>query len=281
MNLLQRVLAAVVSGVALNANATLIDSFNDPNPGDQTVIDTRTTGLNTAGQGSSYNGVGILGGQRDMYVIKTSGSDSQTDGITASVESGAYSFASTSGHAGVGIIRYDGTSNTGFAQNTANSVSTNLTNAIGSINANGLAATDLTGGSLNRFILDVISADAGFNLTMQVFSSGGTQFSQLTVVALAGPGSYVIPFAAFSGIPALQCAGGVSAGCADFTQVTALQAIINFPGSPVSSLNASFDLLTAGEVSRRGTAPEPGMLSLGGAALLAVAASRRRRKSVA
>lgn len=268
---LKTALAVAAAGLCFGAQAVTIDDFNDPNPGDQTVIDTRMTGANTVGTGSSFSGTGMIGGNRDLFVIKTFGGDSSTSGISGVVENGVYSFNSASGTAGVGIIRWDG-ANSAFNQSGANSVNTNLNNAIGSINAAGLGSQDLTAGGGGAFVIDVLSADAGFNFTLQAFSTGGTQFSNLTVTSLAGPGVYVIPFAAFSFVPASQCAGGVITGCADFTSISALQAIINFPGTPVQDIDLRIDIVD-------NTLPEPAGLALAGLALVAAGVARRARKS--
>ncbi len=269
-----RLLAAIATLWAANAGAALvIDDFKDPVPGSQSLLDTRTSGTNAVGTGSSLNGVGMLAGQRDMYVVKTTGPDSATNGVGMEVGNGLLTFSSAPGHAGVGIVRWDGMTNTGFAQNTANSVNSNLTSAIGSISGNGFAVTDLAAGPDDYFMLDVLQ-NVGMNVTLQIFSNLGTQFSQLTVTMLPGSGQYVVPFAAFSGMPALQCAGGVQAGCADFSQITAMQMIVNFPGAPEIGARLVMRGITVGPAPS--SVPEPGTLALAGLALLAATGAGRR-----
>ena len=66
------------------------------------------------------------------------------------------------------------------------------------------------------FVL-VLGAGAGFNFTLQAFSSWRARSSRRSRAA-GRPAfrHYIIPFSVFSFVPALQCAGGVAAGCADF-----------------------------------------------------------------
>lgn len=264
-------LAIAVAAASLSAQAVVIDSFNEPAVGGQIAKDEDASNGN--GVSSSLNGT-MIGGQRDIFVIKAgqTGTDGFA-GVQALVNSGVYGFSTTTGDSGVGIIRWDGTTNTGFGQTGGDDYATSLGKAIGSIDTNGFAvAQNLFAGGGGAFVLDVLSADAGFNFTMQVFSTAGAQFSQLTVTSLAGPGVYVIPFTAFALNPLLQCAGGVLAGCADFTQVTAMQAIINFPGTPVVDVDLRIDIVD-------NTLPEPGALALAGLALVGAGFARRSRKA--
>lgn len=264
-----------LTGLALSVHAGPINLLGGPNAGSQSAADTLISGTNAVGSSATFSGTGTLGGGRDLFVIKTGGADSATDGISASVSNGVFDFASTSGHAGAAVLRWDGASNTGFGQSTASSIFSNLNNAIGSINGGGLVSADFSAAMGSAFVFDVLSASAGFNFTLQVFSGSGTQYSNLTVTSLAGPGVYVVPFAAFSGIPALQCAGGVAAGCANFSSVSAFQMIVNYPGAAVEGINLQMRVGT----DERNSVPEPGTLALAGAALLAAVVPARRRRA--
>ena len=251
-------LAAAAAALSIGAQAAvLIDDFSDPAIGAQLATDKLFSGVgNGAGASASQLG-GMIGGARDIYVVEVGGaapgrSDIGVEGVTAFVGGGVYSFSTDSGQYGVGIIRWDGAANTSFNQVAANSDAMNLTAAIGSINTAGFAATDLQSSSIG-FTIEVLSADAGFPFTLEAYSLGG--FSSVTLLSPGGPGFYFIPFAGF-------------VGTADFTAITALQAIINFPGAPIVDVDLRIDLAST-------AVPEPGALALAGLALLGAGVARR------
>ena len=251
-------LAAAAAALSIGAQAAvLIDDFSDPGVGAQLAIDQLFSGVgNGAGASASQVG-GMIGGARDIFVIEVGGGDAGrfdggVEGVKATVSGGVYSFSTDAGQYGVGIIRWDGGVNTSFNQNVANSDAQNLTDAIASINTAGFAATDLQASSIG-FTIEVLSADAGFPFTLEAYSASGS--SSVTLLSPGGPGFYFIPFAGFVGL-------------ADFSAITALQAIINFPGSPIVDIDIRIDLAST-------AVPEPGALALAGLALLGAGVARR------
>ncbi|MBK6639345.1 MAG: PEP-CTERM sorting domain-containing protein [Rhodocyclaceae bacterium] len=166
--------------------------------------------------------------------------------------------------AGVGIIRWDG-ANTSFAQSAADDLDTNILNAVGSVSAVGFAAENLSATALG-FAITVIQADAGFPFTLQAFSGANSSTVGAIALATATPNTFFVPFSAF--------AFGTQVGTgADFTAITALQAVINWPGAAVANVDLTIDLVER--------VPEPGALALVGLALAGLGLSRRfGRKTV-
>jgi len=235
-------LGIVAATLAAAAQATLIDDFSTnqlPMLKDLTTDD--------SGLWSQVSGTGILGSYRDLFVTKTLG-DPAIDGTSIGVHGGLLRFSNDTEQGGVGIVRWDGN---------ALGSGTGLAAAIASINPIGLGGIDLAADALG-FEIVVHSADAGFNFTLQAYTSA-TDWSQITLPATPGPGTHFIPFAAF-------VMGGTAA--VNWADIGALQAIINYPGTVVD-----VDL----SIRRARAVPEPASIALVGMALLAAGVASRRR----
>jgi len=254
---------AAAVALSFSAQALVIDTFATAQNG---VLTTRDTIVDAFGSFSSVNGLGIIGGQRDLFVIETDtkGTDDLETGVRLSVFNNELGFSSDVGQAGVGIVRWDG-GNTSFGAVGATAAAT-LANAIGSINATGLGSQNFAGAGIG-FIIDVVEADIGFAFSLQAYSSAGN-YSTFSTTAL-GAGSFFIPFSAFGLAPGTFFGTG-----ADFGSIGALQALINFPGEARANVDLRVRLAQV-------QIPEPTSLALVGLALLGlggVAAKRRATK---
>lgn len=268
-------LAAAIAGFGLVAQAGIvIDNFSvaqGTNVDEVLLFD--ATVANASGFYQSVNGStsDIVGGQRDLYVEKTSGGSGR---VEASVENGLYRYSTPTGAAGTGFLKWDG-------QNEAN-VNTiqsgTQASFLSTLDAIGLGGLNLNAGG-NAFLINVIESDIGFDFAMTVFTDA-THWTTLVLAAAAHhlgvPGPDPIHFADFEG--ATDAVGSVigsgafrvtgSGGAANLSNVGALLAQVNFSGD-IGTVDLSIADVT--------TVPEPESLALVGLGLLGLAATRRRK----
>ncbi|MCP5286938.1 MAG: PEP-CTERM sorting domain-containing protein [Burkholderiaceae bacterium] len=269
-------LCAVAASLACagNANAgVVIDLFTDPiTPGGQVVSDGTVGG---GGAFSELDGLtNVIGGSRDLFVETTA----QQFGFGSTVLSaggGFLSYSQATGVTGVGVVQWDGDDNSA---------------ALDTTGLGGADLTDCNGTACQRISASVLRADFGFGYEVLVADMDGristltasTQFPVNTPTHAdyyfdwfnLSDGTYFLGGLLFS----IERTGNL-VGDVDFTNIGALQFTINVPfidtnGDP-APIQADIDLT----LSAVTTVPEPGALSLVGAALLGVAAARRRRKT--
>ncbi len=252
---LKSAVVAAVAVMALSAQAVVIDDFSLPTG----ALDDASTNLSGLWAQTNGPAANILGGQRDIYVTKTFNPADDGDGarIRAQVSGDRYRFSSDSGQSGFGIIRWDG----------VNALPADASNAGagGTINATGLGGTNLTLGGALGFLVTVNNADLGFKFTMEAYTNAAN-YATVTLDSF-GPGLYFIPFAVFSLIdPDVVIVGGG----VNFTNVGALQVIVNSGATPVEDVDFQIEIAST-------TLPEPATLGLVGATLLGLGFMRRRR----
>lgn len=205
---------------------------------------------------ASDGGAGnILGSERDLFADATgvSGTALTTDGTSIGVTGGAgnlglISFSNDSGVFGVGAVTWDGADG-------SNAVATG-----------GLGAVDLTGGGANNALrIETISADAGFDFTINLWWAGGASSASATFQSIGNPTGNP-PLVRFISFATIDFVAGVAI---DYTTISAIQVLINFPGT-----QADIDL----RVDSLATVPEPGTLSMIALALIGLYMLSRRKK---
>lgn len=254
-----------VAVLSLSAQAATVDLFttgqgpyvdNTPAAGD-------TAPVITSGVGGSVNGADILGGNRDMFVSLIGNGGNTNREVSMGVNAGVLDFSVDTLAQGRGQIQWDGAANTDET-----------------IDFTGLAGADLTdGGALNAFALDIVFSDGGFNFEVTAYTDADS-WTRISFVSNAHPvpTTTFIPFAAFQtlalcgsvnpapGVLSITCG---TDGTANLANLGALVVDLDrFGGS--TSIDLTLDNVR--------TVPEPGVLALVGAGLLAAGFAGRRRK---
>lgn len=180
-----------------------------------------TTILNTP-QGGTTVSSGILGGERDVQTIVTTGGSLDQLRINASNSSGFFSHAQDPAVRGRTIITWDGNDNDPF-----------------NIDYSGLLGANLLNPTNDAFILGIISTDRNYQLKIQVFSNATDSSTALQTIT--GPSSYQTVLVPFSGFTTITGAG------ANFASVGAIQITINSTATPVADLDTVIDFIAFGD----------------------------------
>jgi hypothetical protein len=216
----------VASLFVFPASALVIDDFSTP-AGGQYVCEGPALAC-SAGDFSSAAASGAIGGNRDLYVDRTGGT--QTVSLGANVGgSGTLTFDSGSGTTGTGQVQWDG----------SDATSTVDTDGL----TDGAGGVDLTVGGNSAFLVKASGDISGGTIELKVYDyTSGTAYSSGSVALAVGPANYLILFSAF--------------GLADFTNVGAITLDITGP----ANFDGSVDIVAA--------VPEPGSLLLIGTGLV-------------
>ena len=268
-----------LDAVVDNTNTTITDSGGvvtvKPNSLTGTVADlTPSSDFKQVSDGGSGS---ILGGFRDMEVnLLSLETNTSTVGGAELVVSqtlsgiGRLTFNSDDGIIATGTMQWDGNDNSA------------------TLNKNGFNEDITDGGTSDRFVFEVISADLDFNFSIAIYDTYGSSVL-FDLAAFTGPHTSVITFDQFNSaftatdncaftagpIPALNinsidCTLG-GAPSIDFTSIAAMELILNTSG--LAGATASLDMTMGGLQ----TVPEPSSVALIGLGLLASGFAGKRK----
>lgn len=245
--------------MSMSANAAIIDLFTT----DQAELVDGT--VNGVGLSSSVVSAGgdILGTERDLFVELLSNGGVATREASIGVGGGVLDFSVDTLATGTGTVQWDGVDGSS------------------TLDPTGLGGVDLTaGGTLFGFSVTTLFSDAGYEFLVGAYTDANNwteiSFSASAVVA---PSTSFIPFSGFinpalcgavnpaPGVNSITCAPGNNV--VDFTNLGALEFVID-PNGGSTSIDLTLDQIT--------TVPEPSVLGLMGAGLLAGGLVARRNK---
>lgn len=245
-------LMAMLAGVAPQANAVVIDSFDDG------MVDiTVNSGSDTERVVESGLG-GVLGGERETTAFYSAADSSMSGDLTTRINnlgSGELNMGQDPGVAGWTALVYDGT---GDSNDPGTSVDIDFT---------GLGGVDLTADAHTMFVLDVLFADQSASqvLDIRVYTDENNYSELLRSIdsPIASQTQFAFNFADF-------VVGAGASGAADFANVGAI--VLAIDGRLEPALDVTIDEF------RTALIPEPATLMLFGIGLSCAGARRLRKR---